>query len=596
MNNFFKIFDSNPVGMIISNLESTKFQYVNDIFLTSFGYKKEEVIGKTALEFNLIESESNKKVLYLLKKQGFVKNIEVLSRKKNGDIFWTLASVQVVTLNNEKLAFTSFLDISDRKNAEEELFIANKELIFQNEEKEKRAAELVIANIELEYQNEEKEKRAKELVIANTEFVFQDEEKQKRILELYNLNIELVKTQHIVRKLNEGLEDTIGQRTSELIDSNKIIFDYKFALDESCIFAITDIKGTIQYVNDKFCKISKYTKEELIGQNHSLINSGYHSKEFFTNMWETINQGNVWRAEIKNKAKDDTLYWVDTTIVPFLNESGRPNKFIAIRSDITERKYIEENIIKLNENLEMKVLERTLELTESLAREKKLSELKSSFVSMASHEFRTPLTAILSSVSLIEQYAKEELIEKRNKHIKRIISSVQNLVSILNDFLSLDKLEQGKVQIQKETFDLYEFSSDILEEVKGMLKQGQEINFSLQGEKEICQDKRILRNVLLNLLSNAIKYSEENKEIYFIIEVKSNIVSIKVKDEGIGIPVEDQKHLFSKFFRAKNAAYIQGTGLGLNIVQKYLELLNGSINFISIPMEGTTFIIDFPQK
>jgi signal transduction histidine kinase len=237
-----------------------------------------------------------------------------------------------------------------------------------------------------------------------------------------------------------------------------------------------------------------------------------------------------------------------------------------------------------------------LELTESLEREQTMNDMKSYFISVASHEFRTPLSVIMSSMSLIEAYNKDEQEEKRNKHIGRIKTTVRSLVGILDDFLSLEKLEQGKEEIKRETFDLYHFSGEIVEDLKSLLKPGQRIDFSHAGEKEIVQDKKILKNVLLNLLSNAIKYSEENKEIKFVVEVSRNLVSIQVKDNGIGIPEKEQEKLFSKFFRATNAVNIQGTGLGLNIVKKYVELLGGIISFVSRPGEGTTFSIAFPQS
>jgi len=289
--------------------------------------------------------------------------------------------------------------------------------------------------------------------------------------------------------------------------------------------------------------------------------------------------------EQEKKKLDGTHFWAKIFVK--LNQDKTLAQTVAI--DITESK-------RFNEELEAKVRERTLELTESLQREKDLNELKSRFVSMASHEFRTPLSAILSSISLIDLYTTEEQAEKRKKHTERIRSSVSNLVGILNDFLSLEKLEQGKVEITQEPFDLYDFAEDIMEEVNGILKIGQQINLAHTGEREIIQDKRILKNVLLNVLSNAIKYSDEHKEIHFSIAVNHGIVSIKVRDEGIGIPEEEQKELFSKFFRAKNAVHIQGTGLGLNIVKKYVELLDGNISFISKHNEGTTFIIVFPQN
>jgi signal transduction histidine kinase len=334
----------------------------------------------------------------------------------------------------------------------------------------------------------------------------------------------------------------------------------------------------------------------LIGQDHRIINSGYHSKELIRNLWVTIANGKIWRGELRNRAKDGTIYWVDTTIVPFLNEQGKPYQYLAIRSDITQRKLAEEQLKKANEELETKVRERTLELTRALEREKELNEMKSRFVSIASHEFRTPLSAILSSTSLVEHYVNPEQEEKRRKHIDRIKSSVRNLTSILDDFLSLEKLEQGKVEAHNADFNLKEFIEDAIDEMDGMIKRKhQTIHYSYEGAEDVYQDKKILRNVLLNLLSNAVKYSPEGKDIYVTSILVSDKISISVKDEGIGIPIEAQKDLFEKFFRANNATNIQGTGLGLNIVKRYVELLDGSISFASKENEGTTFTVQFPR-
>jgi PAS domain S-box-containing protein len=812
---FLIIFDSNPVGMIISNLETKNFQYVNEVFLTSFGYTRSELVGKTAPEFNLIEPELNEKVLSLLQQQGFAKDIEVLGRKKTGETFWTLASVQVITINNEKFAITSFINIEDRKKAEAELIIANKELAFENEEKEKRAAELVIANKELEFQNKEKEKRAAELALAN-----------KKLLE----------SEDSIKKLNQELEQKVAERNEELELINKTILDYKFALDESSIVAVTDQKGTIQFVNDNFCKISKYSKGELIGQDHSIINSNFHSKEYIRDLWVTIANGKVWRGEMKNKAKDGTIYWVDTTIVPFINKEGKPYKYLTIRSDITDRMlYVEE--IKANEEkyydlfenslaaistldivthrtldinetavklfgytskedflqnfdpkihfvnpadmedisqtlikkgivenkelelkkldgtrfwvissgkmnfknntvqsvmiditdrmlyveelkaneekyhdlfenslvpmfitdpktlktndvndigieffgyksredfienydsinhfinstdlerirkdisefgivkwdlvkmkklngtpfwakltgklsadnsfvqtaliditdqvrsqdeLEEKVKERTIKLTDSLVREKELHELTSSFVSMASHEFRTPLATILSSASIIEMYKKSEEQENRSKHINRISSTVKNLTDILNDFLSIGELEKNAVAVKNTEINLPEFITTIVEEMQGVVNEKyQHIVFHHQGEVMIKQSEKILKNILLNLLSNASKYSPNENEIDLSSTITNNQVLITVRDYGIGIPEKDQAKLFTLFFRASNAEYIQGTGLGLFIVKKYLELIKGTIEFESKQNEGTTFTITFHKN
>jgi len=262
-----------------------------------------------------------------------------------------------------------------------------------------------------------------------------------------------------------------------------------------------------------------------------------------------------------------------------------------------ERCGMYEALQKANASLEKKVMQRTYELTEALEREKQLNEMKSRFVSMASHEFRTPLSAVLSSISLVESYASDEQAEKRKKHIARIKSSVRNLTDILSNFLSLDKLEQGKIQTENLAFNIDEFMEDMLEEVDNMLKKKkQKIIYSSNGNGDIVQDKKILGNIMLNLLSNAAKYSPEEKDIYVDVDVKGENVIISVKDNGIGIPEEEQKNLFKNFFRANNATNIQGTGLGLSIVKKYVEVLKGNISFKSQPGNGTTFTISFPHN
>jgi PAS domain S-box-containing protein len=646
----------------------------------------ELIIENIELAFLKEEAEKCAAELVIANKELLFQNEE--KEKRAAEL--VIANKELVFQNEEK----------ERRAAE--LVIANKELAFQNAGKEKRAAELVIANKELDFQTEEKEKRAAELVIANKELDFQNEEKEKRAVELIIINKQLSKSEDLTKKLNQ-----------ELLIQFKNISDYKYAFDESSIVAITDQKGIIQFVNDNFCKISKYTRDELIGQDHRLINSGYHSKEFFCNMWVTIGKGDVFHAEIKNRAKDGTFYWVDTTIVPFPHESGRPKKFMAIRQNITERvlayekiksnekKYLDllenslvaifitnastrktnfvnkvaleffgyktkedflENYDPLNhfinptdldkmrndileigivdweivkmkkidgtpfsaklfsklsadksfiqtdllditeqtlsrEELENKIKSRTLNLTNSLNREKELNEMKTRFVSFASHEFRTPLSSILSSSSLIEMYNKPEHEEQRLKLINRIAASVKNLTDILDDFLINGELEKGITQIETNIFNLPEFILTVVGELDGMVNQkNQQIIRHHSGETIIEQSAKILRNILLNLLSNASKYSPQDKEIIINSSVANNKVSISIRDHGIGIPDKDQKKLFSQFYRGGNVEHIQGTGLGLAIVKKYVELINGKIEFISKTSEGTTFTIEFSQN
>ena len=248
--------------------------------------------------------------------------------------------------------------------------------------------------------------------------------------------------------------------------------------------------------------------------------------------------------------------------------------------------------------LEKEVQERKKAVEETrkaLEKERELNDLKSKFVSLASHEFRTPLSTIMSSASLIGQYKEKGDFDKLDKHISRIKSSVGHLTNILNDFLSLGKLEEGKIDVQNEWVNLNHFFFEIEEDLRPTLKAGQVILLECQPEApNVFTDIRILRNVILNLISNASKYSDNNKKIHVTCAHDENDVSISVIDEGIGIPESDIKHIFERFFRATNASNIQGTGLGLNIVKRYADILGGTISFNSQYGIGSTFTITLP--
>ena len=380
-------------------------------------------------------------------------------------------------------------------------------------------------------------------------------------------------------------------------------------------------KGIIESINPAASELFGYNPSEVFGKNISMLmpqpHRSQHDEYLVTRQKKIIGIG----REVEGLRKDGTTF-------PFrlaVSEVKLKSKTIytGFIHDISDQKRAENALLELTEKLERKVKERTkdlanvieeaqqvnqklqeeiarrkeaeFEMQNALKKELELGELKSRFVSMASHEFRTPLTGILSSITLIGKYNSLEQEEKKQKHVRRIQSSVQNLTSILNDFLSLDKLQAGKIICHKAVFDFSKFIEELIEDTNQLKKTGQHIEL-IQEERAInfYSDPQLLKNVLLNLFSNAIKYTPENKKIEVIVRRMDNNIVIGVKDEGIGIPKYEQKHLFERFFRAKNASNIQGTGLGLNIVQQYVHLLGGKIGFESEENVGSTFEVTIP--
>jgi signal transduction histidine kinase len=262
---------------------------------------------------------------------------------------------------------------------------------------------------------------------------------------------------------------------------------------------------------------------------------------------------------------------------------------IQLENRVRERTYVLEHA--------MNELEKSrAELSIALDREKEVNEMKSRFVSMASHEFRTPLATILSSLALISKYAAAGEHEKEKKHIERIKSSVHGLADLLNDFLSVSKLEEGKVYIVHELFQINELVAEVIEEMQTVTKPGQVLHYKHLGNTEVRLDKKIVKHILLNLISNAIKFSPSNAEVFVHTQVENDVLILRVEDSGIGISEDDQKHLFERFFRGKNVSNIQGTGLGLNIVNNYLKVLNGTIHLQSDLLKGSIFKVQLPLK
>lgn len=259
---------------------------------------------------------------------------------------------------------------------------------------------------------------------------------------------------------------------------------------------------------------------------------------------------------------------------------------------------LEKEVEKRTANLELALshlASSQAELKDALEKEKELSEIKSRFVSMASHEFRTPLSAILSSAALIGKYPTSDDQPRREKHVQKIRDSVIHLNELLEDFLSLGRIEEGKIHAQPENISLYNFALETVEEVQGLLKPGQHLHPDVQPDLQVRSDKRLLKHIFVNLLTNASKFSPAETSIGWKLWEENGYIHAIVADQGMGIPEEDKTYLFSSFFRARNVTNIQGTGLGLHIVKRYVDMLHGNISVESELGKGTTILINFPN-
>ena len=397
------------------------------------------------------------------------------------------------------------------------------------------------------------------------------------------------------------------------------------------IFLI-DTSGIILMANAAAHKLFGYGPDELLGRDITLLMPSPHRENHDKYVHNYLSTGikkiiGIGR-EIEGLRKDGTLFPARLGVSEIILKGQ--HYFTGIIQDLTEVKKIETELVKLNQELEKIVSERTIELQDainrlldtnlllnqsiekhktyeialvstrdelkkSLEKEKELNVLKSRFISMASHEFKTPLASILSSAALISRYETTEQAADRKRHIERIKASVTHLNTILTDFLSITRLEEGKLEPQLSRFGLDKLFSDLMSEMEVLLKTGQTMSIDYKTkELEMVSDKNIIRNILYNILSNAIKYSDPGTHIDCKVQQKGDNFIIDIRDEGMGIPDQDLKHIGTRFFRASNVSHLQGTGLGLNIVRSYLNFLKGNLTFKTHANKGTTFTLTIP--
>ncbi len=629
------MFTEATIGIVVVNAKGL-ILYINKLAEVQFGYMVDELIDQPVDQL----VPSNKKGHHHKHRDSYHKNPqprlmgagrELEGKRKDGSTFPIEISLSPVQVEGEHLVIAFVHDITERRKAEKRM---TEEQVRAQTYLEMAGSLIVVLDKEENVALANKEAAAvlglseKDIVGKNwfDHFVLETDRESVRqvydnIIEGKMDNIEYyenyVETKangaRLIRWYNRRIENEAGEITG-IISSGVDITEQKAAKDalqnytsdlEQAVAAKTrelvvssakleqasnlvkmgyweiDFKGEDSEVtfSREYCKLFGVTQEDCKGdRNYFLQFVEEEDKERVLDLTrKAIKEGNG-LFQFKAFKKTGTQIYLQAELQCIYNDQNALETVFSVVQDITEQKQSE------------------FQLEQALKKEQELGQLKSRFVSMASHEFRTPLTSILSSVSLIEMLKNKGKFDGQDKYIKRIESSVENMISILNDFLSLEKLESGKVITEKKEIDITEFVKELRDDVATLYKEGQTLVHNHEGEANFFADPHLMKNILLNLLSNAIKYSPENSIITINSIRQDELLRIDVVDKGIGIPFEDQKYMFSRFFRAHNASNIKGTGLGLTIVRRYLELMKGDITFESKENDGTTFKISIPQK
>lgn len=375
-----------------------------------------------------------------------------------------------------------------------------------------------------------------------------------------------------MKPLNEGL-------------SSKDFVHLKSAIDEAAIVAITDKRGVITYVNHKFCAISKYSVEELIGKTHSIINSRYHPKEFFVEMWQAISKGSVWEGEIRNRAKDGTFYWVNTTIVPFMDENEKPEQYVAVRYEITERKLAEE---------QLKVYAKKLEISNR--------ELQD-FASVAAHDLQEPLRKIQTFSGRLKTKAQEDLKPEALDYVDRIQNSAQRMQILINDLLTYSRVTTKAQPFL--SLDLNQVLSQVISDLEVRIEQtGGKVEVAPLPSIE-C-DSTQMYQLFQNLIGNALKFGKPGITPHIKVEAKTfehsplgrpgPACQISIQDNGIGFDEKYLDRIFTIFQRLHGRQEYEGTGIGLAVCRKIIDRHGGVITARSAPEAGATFLITLPVK
>lgn len=384
--------------------------------------------------------------------------------------------------------------------------------------------------------------------------------------------------------MNNLFSDTIAvdnlEMAEKVIQGNLESLLAMFDSSPACMSITTEDRIFVR-INKRFVEIYGFEEDEVIGRNASeigILNPLEHQR--VSNIIKE--KGRIKNETIKCQSKDGKDVYAISCI-----EKMEINGHTYLVSSFLDITPLEEARFELEKTKK--------ELRNALEKEVEVNEMKSRFVSMASHEFRTPLTTMMSSLSLLTTYAERNDIDNHSRHVQKIKKSINNLTDILNYFLSESKLEEGRVEMTPQKVTIREFIEEVLHEMQDM-SSDHRLLYEHTGSKTCHFDPKLMKNILLNLISNAIKFSPAHGDVIVTSEITPTSLTISVRDNGIGIPKEDLKHLFGRFFRGNNATNIQGTGLGLNIVARYVDLMGGTIAIDSEQYKGTTITIGIPQK
>ncbi len=602
--NFQTIFHTLPIPLVLTHASDGTIEMANNAMQQLLGFDAQQLIGQKTAPLYVKASDRNK-IAREMQLHNNVANIEIQLKNAHGQVVTCLTSVENIVLNNRPMYLKGFVDIGERKRIEEALHKSESNLktVFDNTnigyallDKKLRVlsfnmamqqfaqndlhANIAIGAYALDYFSEERKKAVgpalEQALLGQSvsyEVTYLQPDKTNR---WYKMKIFPVPGKHTkVGGVILSLEDITEQKNTELALQTSIqqISDYKLALNESSIVAITDAKGIIKYANNNFCTISKYTSNELIGKSHRIVNSGYHSKAFFQQMWQTIASGSIWKGEFKNKAKDGTYYWVDSTIVPFLDSQGVPYQYMSIRKDITERKSAE---LELQKSFEI--------LTEQNKRLKDFSYI-------VSHNLRSHTSNIKSITHFLEIMEDEAEQREMVRNLKTVVELLDETLYNLNEVVAIQK----NININVEPLLLYQYINKVLDVLANKIadKCVQIIN-NIHKEVVVYFNPAYLESVLLNFVSNAIKYShpERTPVIAFNCTVEFNQLVLLISDNGLGMDLSKNKDkLFGmyKTFHGNSDA----RGIGLFITKNQLDALGAKVEVESEVNVGTIFKIYF---